>query len=224
MPIRVIIADDSYLMREAIERVLARAPEVELIGVYDRGDTLVAAVERDLPDVVVIDVRMPPSGDDEGIRVARSLRRRHPGIGVVVLSQYAEPRYGIGLLQDGAEGRAYLLKEHISDGEELATAIAVVARGGSVMDPGMVGLLMRSGSARSALAQLTAREREVLSHMATGKSNGAIAASLVLSKRAVEKHVGAIFMKLGLVDEEEVSRRVSAVLAYLSEPGEDGRL
>ena len=224
MPIRVIIADDSYLMREALERVLSRAPEVELIGVYDRGDTLVAAVERDLPDVVVIDVRMPPSGDDEGIRVARSLRRRHPGIGVVVLSQYAEPRYGIGLLQDGAEGRAYLLKEHISDGEELATAIGVVARGGSVMDPGMVGLLMRSGSARSALAQLTAREREVLSHMATGKSNGAIAASLVLSKRAVEKHVGAIFMKLGLVDEEEVSRRVSAVLAYLSEPGEDGRL
>jgi DNA-binding NarL/FixJ family response regulator len=217
-PIRIALADDSFLMREAIQQVLARLAGVEVVAVCDHGDRLLEAVERELPAVVITDVRMPPSGDDEGIRVARRLRDLHPEIGVVVLSQYAEPRYGLGLLEGGAEGRAYLLKERIHDPAELLAAIEVVARGGSLIDPHMVALLMGTGDhGRSVLAQLTGREREVLALMARGKSNAAIAESLVLTKRAVEKHVGAIFLRLSLKDEEVVSRRVAAVLMYLAE-------
>jgi len=215
-PIRIAVADDSFLIREAIQQVLARLARIEVVAVCDHGERLLEAVERERPAVVITDVRMPPSGDDEGIRVARRLRATHPDVGVVVLSQYAEPRYGLGLLEEGAEGRAYLLKERIQDPGELRTAIEVVARGGSMIDPHMVRLLMgeRPGSA---IGQLTARERDVLAQMAQGKSNAAIAEALVLTKRAVEKHVGAIFVRLSLPDEEVVSRRVAAVLLYLAE-------
>jgi DNA-binding NarL/FixJ family response regulator len=216
--IRVALADDSYLMREAMQQVLARLARVEVVAVCDHGDQLLEAVEREHPAVVITDVRMPPSGDAEGIRVARRLRQTHPQVGVVVLSQYAEPRYGIGLLEHGAEGRAYLLKERVGDPAELMAAIDVVTRGGSMIDPHMIALLMgASENPSSAVAQLTAREREVLGQMAEGKSNAAIADSLVLTKRAVEKHVGAIFTRLSLKDEDEVSRRVVAVLMYLAE-------
>jgi DNA-binding NarL/FixJ family response regulator len=216
--IRVAVADDSFLMREAMQKVLARLPDVEVVAVCDHGDRLLDAVEREHPDVVITDVRMPPSGDDEGIRIAHCLRRGHPDIGVVVLSQYSDARYGLGLLERGAEGRAYLLKERVADPAELRAAIDVVARGGSLIDPEMVRSLMSATGRRdSPLDQLTAREREVLAEMAQGKSNAAIAETLVLSKRAVEKHVGAIFLRLGLTDEEVVSRRVAAVLMYLGE-------
>jgi DNA-binding NarL/FixJ family response regulator len=222
-PIRIAVADDSFLIREAIQQVLARLARIDVVAVCDHGERLLEAVERERPAVVITDVRMPPSGDDEGIRVARRLRATHPDVGVVVLSQYAEPRYGLGLLEDGAEGRAYLLKERIRDPAELLAAIEVVSRGGSMIDPHMVRLLM--GERRgSELGQLTARERDVLAQMAQGKSNAAIAEALVLTKRAVEKHVGAIFVRLGLPDEEVVSRRVAAVLLYLSETDDQHRL
>jgi DNA-binding NarL/FixJ family response regulator len=221
--IRVAVADDSFLMREAIRQVLARVPEVEVVGICDQGDQLLELVDREEPDVVITDVRMPPSGDDEGIRVAHRLRRTHPRTGVVVLSQYSDARYGLGLLEQGAEGRAYLLKERVADPAELRAAIDIVARGGSLIDPEMVHALMTvAGRADSPLAQLTGRELEVLAQMAEGKSNAAIAEALVLSKRAVEKHVGAIFLRLGLSDEEVVSRRVTAVLLYLGNV--DGRV
>jgi DNA-binding NarL/FixJ family response regulator len=216
--IRVAVADDSFLMREAMRQVLARLPEIEVVGICDHGDRLLELVDRENPGVVITDVRMPPSGDDEGIRIAHRLRRTHPAVGVVVLSQYSDARYGLGLLEQGAEGRAYLLKERVADPAELRAAIDVVARGGSLIDPEMVHALMSAaGRGDSPLAQLTARESEVLAQMAQGKSNAAIAETLVLSKRAVEKHVGAIFLRLGLTDEEVVSRRVAAVLLYLGE-------
>jgi len=216
--IRVAVADDSFLMREAMRQVLARLPEIEVVAICDHGDLLLDVVDRENPAVVITDVRMPPSGDDEGIRIAHRLRRTHPDVGVVVLSQYSDARYGLGLLEHGAEGRAYLLKERVADPAELRAAIDVVARGGSLIDPEMVHALMSAaGRGDSPLAQLTARESEVLAEMAQGKSNAAIAETLVLSKRAVEKHVGAIFLRLGLTDEEVVSRRVAAVLLYLGE-------
>ena len=216
--IRVAVADDSFLMREAMRQVLARLPEIEVVEICDHGERLLDVVDRENPAVVITDVRMPPSGDDEGIRIAHRLRRTHPEVGVVVLSQYSDARYGLGLLEHGAEGRAYLLKERVADPAELRAAIDVVARGGSLIDPEMVHALMSAaGRGDSPLAQLTARESEVLAEMAQGKSNAAIAETLVLSKRAVEKHVGAIFLRLGLTDEEVVSRRVAAVLLYLGE-------
>jgi DNA-binding NarL/FixJ family response regulator len=216
---RVALADDSYLVRQAMRQVLDGVDGIEVVAVCEDGAALLEAVERLLPAVVVTDVRMPPSGDDEGIRIAAALRASHPEIGVVVLSQYLEPRYGIDLLAGGAEGRAYLIKERINDRAELVTAIEVVARGGSLIDPTMVAMLMRPDHPRegSALSELTPRELEVLREMAHGKSNAAIADTLVLTKRSVEKHVGSIFFKLGLQDEELVSRRVAAVLAYLTD-------
>ena len=217
-PLRVALADDSFLMREAVHHVVELQGDAEIVADCADGTSLLEEVARTKPDVVITDVRMPPSGDDEGIRVARRLRETDPHIGVVVLSHYAEPRYGIELFADGAEGRAYLLKERIHDARELGAAIEVVARGGSMIDPEMVRLLLDSEQRRqdSPLAGVTPRERDVLAAMAAGKSNAAIAEELVLTKRAVEKHVGAIFLKLGLPSEDEVSRRVAAVLLYLS--------
>jgi DNA-binding NarL/FixJ family response regulator len=219
-PLRVALADDSFLMREAISQVVEHEGGMELVAACEDGDALLAAVERERPDVVITDVRMPPSGDEEGIRVAQQLRERHPEIGVIVLSQYAEPRYGLALIASGADGRAYLLKDRLHNRGELHAAIEVVARGGSMIDPAILGPLLEAQDRRddSPLADLTPREREVLAAMATGKSNAAIADELVLSKRAVEKHVGAIFLKLGLPDEDQVSRRVAAVLLYLADP------
>jgi DNA-binding NarL/FixJ family response regulator len=216
-PIRVAYADDSFLMREALGAVLQRLEGVEIVAGCADGDALLAAVEEQRPDVVVTDMRMPPSGDQEGIRVAKRLRQRHPRIGVVVLTQYAEPRYGLELLEAGPEGRGYLLKERVNDPRELHAAIEAVAHGGSVFDPAIVRLLVAAGSVgTSALDDLTARERQVLAEMAQGKSNAAIAEHLVLTKKAIEKHIGSIFLKLGLPEEQVVSRRVAAVLLYLA--------
>jgi DNA-binding NarL/FixJ family response regulator len=216
-PIRVVYADDSFLMRQALEAVLERLDGVEVVGGCVDGDTLLAAVEEQRPHVVVTDMRMPPSGDEEGIRIANRLRQHHPDTGVVVLTQYAEPRYGLELLAAGTDGRGYLLKQRVNDPRELHAAIEAVAHGGSVFDPAMVRLLVPGGSADTgALDDLTPRERQVLGEMAQGKSNAAIAEHLALTKKAVEKHVGSIFGKLGLPEEHVVSRRVAAVLLYLA--------
>jgi DNA-binding NarL/FixJ family response regulator len=216
--IRVAAADDSYLMREAIGAVLAGSERVDLIAVCASGDELWSVIAEAQPDVVVTDIRMPPSGDLEGIDLARRLRREHPDVGVIALSQYAEPNLAVALLRPSAHGRGYLLKERLHDRGQLVEAIEVVAHGGSVIDPLVVEHLIQGARkpARSPIDELTPREREVLSLMARGKSNAAIANELTLTKRAVEKHVGAIFMKLMLEDEEVVSRRVAAVLMYLS--------
>ncbi len=218
-PIRVALADDSYLVRQALIAILARSEEVELVASYADATSLLAGIESDRPDVVLADIRMPPSGDDEGIRLAAELRRTHPEIGVVVLSQYAEPRYGLRLLADGSDGRAYMLKERVGDRNELLTAISTVARGGSYIDPKVVEALVaaRTSAVESRLSELTPRELEVLALVAQGLSNAAIGARLFLSKRAVEKHVGAILSKLCLPHTEDVSRRVMATLIYLSD-------
>jgi DNA-binding NarL/FixJ family response regulator len=218
-PIRVVFADDSYLIREALHEVLAPVEGVELVASFADGDAVLAAIDADPPDVVIADIRMPPSGDDEGIRVARRLRETHPDLGVVVLSQYSGAAYALALLEGGAEGRGYLLKERVHDRGELLAAIEVVAQGGTTIDPSLVQELLAADRQRdvSPLDDLTPREREVLAEMAEGRSNASIAESLVLTKRAVEKHVGAIFQKLCLEDDGVVSRRVTAVLLYLAE-------
>jgi DNA-binding NarL/FixJ family response regulator len=218
-PIRVVLADDSYLIREALREVLSSLDAIDLSDCVADGDALLAAVEENLPDVVITDIRMPPTGDDEGIRVARRLRETHPDVGVIVLSQYAGAGYALALLEDGAEGRGYLLKERVHDRSELLAAIEVVAQGGTTIDPSLVQELLAADRQRhsSPLDDLTPREREVLAEMAQGRSNASIAESLVLTKRAVEKHVGAIFQKLCLEDDGVVSRRVTAVLLYLAD-------
>jgi DNA-binding NarL/FixJ family response regulator len=217
--IRVVVADDSYLIRESLTLMLATEPEVELVSVCSNGKELEAAIAAEHPAFVIVDIRMPPSGADEGVRVANRLRETHPDTGVLVLSQYAEAAYALALLESGSARRAYLLKERIRDKGELIRAISTVARGGSVIDPQIVDVLIeaRTRVARSPLAELTPRERQLLGEIAEGKSNAAIAESLVLSKRAVEKHVNAIFSKLNLRDAQDVSRRVKAALLYLSE-------
>jgi DNA-binding NarL/FixJ family response regulator len=218
-PVRVVIAEDSYLIREFLTETLSATPKVDLVAVCTNGKELVAALDRWDVDVVVSDIRMPPSGDDEGIRIAAQLRETRPQVGVVILSQYAEPAYAMGLLEHGTGGRAYLLKERMRDQDELLRAIDAVANGGSVVDPAVVDVLIeaRARAKRSRLTELTPRERELLAEIAAGKSNGAIAESLVLTKRAVEKHVNSIFSKLGLPESEDVSRRVMATLIYLSD-------
>src|SRR3954468_22176641 len=217
--IRVVLADDSYLVREALGHVLADVDGVDLIATCGDRDSLLALIESREPDVVVTDIRMPPSDSDEGLQVAAALRASHPRIGVVVLSQFAEPRYALSLLDAGSDGRAYLLKERIQRGGELVTAIEAVARGGSVIDAKIVEVLIaaRKRAERSPLADLTPRETEILAFVARGHSNQAIADELVLTKRAVEKHINAIFLKLGLSQAEDVSRRVKAALIYLAE-------
>jgi DNA-binding NarL/FixJ family response regulator len=222
-PIGVVVAEDSYVIREFLTATLSATPEVELMAVCSNGKELETAIEVWNPDVVLTDIRMPPTHTEEGVRIASQLRETHPHIGVVVLSQYAEPAYALRLLEQGTGGRAYLLKERIRDKEELVHAIEAVARGGSVVDPAIVDVLIaaRSRVAKSRLAQLTPRERELLAEIAAGKSNGAIAESLVLTKRAVEKHVNSIFSKLDLPETQDVSRRVKATLIFLSEEGLD---
>jgi DNA-binding NarL/FixJ family response regulator len=225
-PIRVVVAEDSYPIREFLTTTLTSAPEVELVAVCSQGNELQTAIANWHPDVIVTDIRMPPSGADEGIKVAASLRETQPETGVVVLSQYAEPSYALALLEKGTGRRAYLLKERIRHKRELIGAIETVASGGSVIDPIIVDVLIqaRSRAANSQLSRLTAREREVLAEIAAGKSNGAIAESLVLTKRAVEKHVNSIFSKLGLPEMPDSSRRVKATLIYLAEEGDDSVL
>jgi DNA-binding NarL/FixJ family response regulator len=224
-PLRIALADDSYLMREAVGQVLSGLDGIAVTAVCSDGDALLEAVDREPPDVVLTDLRMPPSGDGEGIRVAHRLRETHPHIGVVVLSQFAEPQHGAALMANGAEGRAYLLKDRVHDREELRGDVGLLVRGGSMIDPRMLELLLSAQGRRhdSPLNELTPRERDVLAGMAQGKSNAAIAQSLVVTTRAVEKHVGSIFLKLSLPDESVVSRRVSAVLLYLIDAPLDSR-
>jgi DNA-binding NarL/FixJ family response regulator len=222
MPVRVVVAEDSYLVREALRQLLEPDPEIEVVTVAEDAGALVAAIEREAPDVVLTDIEMPPFDGGEGIHVAARLRDSHPAIGVVILSQYADPEFAIELLESGSAGRAYLLKERVGNRAELTAAIHAVATGGSVIDPKIVDALIaeRARADGSPLSTLTAREREVLAEVAAGKSNNAIASSLVLTKRAVEKHINAIFLKLGLRDSEDVSRRVKATLIFLAEDGD----
>jgi DNA-binding NarL/FixJ family response regulator len=217
-PIRVVIAEDAYLVREAVELILSSAPEVDVVRAVGDGSSLLAAVDELGPDAVVTDIRMPPSINDEGIRVAHTLRETHPEVGVVVLSQYAEARYPLALLEGGSAGRAYLLKERVHDRGELVSAIKKVAAGESVIDPKVVEVLVQARAREddSPLSELTPREYEVLAEIALGKSNAAIAESLFLTKRAVEKHINAIFMKLNLSNPDDVSRRVTATLMFLA--------
>jgi len=216
--IRVVFADDNYLLREGVKQLIETQPDLELAAVAVDFDTLMAAVETEAPDVVVTDIRMPPTGTDEGIRAAEQIRARHPKTGVVVLSQYAEPEYALALLEKGAAGRAYLLKERVSDIEQLVNAIREVSKGGSVIDSKVVEALVaaRTRKPESPLRDLTPRENEVLAAMAEGKNNAAIAGRLFLTERAVEKHINSIFSKLGLAEEKDVHRRVKAALLYLS--------
>jgi DNA-binding NarL/FixJ family response regulator len=214
----VLIAEDAYLVREALGQILERIPTVEIVGVHDDLTSVLAAIDDEPPDVVLTDIRMPPTGTDEGIRLARSLRETNPEIGVVVLSQYAQPSYALALLESGSSRRAYLLKERIGDPGQLLSAIEAVATGGSVIGPRVVEMLVegQAHGAPSLLASLTSRELEVLSAIAEGKSNSAIAESLVLTKRAVEKHINSIFAKLDLAGASDVSRRVKAALMFLA--------
>ncbi len=218
--LRVILAEDHYLVREGITRLLSREPGVDLVARARTRNELEISIDAHRPDVVVTDIRMPPGDGDEGIQVACALRRRHPRIGVVVLSQYLEPAYALALFDAGSDGRAYLLKDRLRDGRELMRAIETVHVGGSVVDPEVITAFMSAQDRKrcSALNELTAREREVLQHLAEGKSNGAIATTLYLTKRAVEKHVNAIFAKLGITDDPDVSQRVTATLMALAEP------
>jgi DNA-binding NarL/FixJ family response regulator len=203
--------------------MLDTEPAIEIVATCEDGRELLSAVEAERPDVVLTDIRMPPSGDDEGIRIANRLRETHPEIGVVVVSQYADPRYGLALLAEGSDGRAYLLKERLHDRGQLVGALRAVADGGSIVDSKVVEALIaaRARAEASPLAELTQRELEILGEIAQGRSNQAIAERLVLTKRAVEKHINAIFLKLGLTRAEEVSRRVKAALIYLAQDESD---
>jgi DNA-binding NarL/FixJ family response regulator len=217
--IRVVLADDQYLVREGIRRLLEASGEVEVTAVCDDLDSLLAAVDADTPDVVVTDIRMPPGETDEGIQAAVRLRESHPGVGVVVLSQYTTPSYALALLEGGSEGRAYLLKERVKDIDQLVAAVRAVSEGGSVMDPKVVDALVAESTRAddSPLNELTPRERDVLREMAEGRNNAAIAEALVLTERSVEKVIHSIFLKLGLRWEEAVHKRVKAVVLYLAE-------
>jgi DNA-binding NarL/FixJ family response regulator len=220
--IRVILGEDSYLVREGLRQVLAGAPQIELEAQCGDADALLREIEERRPDVVLTDIRMPPTNTNEGIRLAAQLRREHPDIGVVVLSQYADPGYVLQLLESGSEGRAYLLKERVHERHQLVAAIEAVANGESVIDSKIVEVLVaaRARGERSPLAELTPRELEVLAAIAEGKSNSAISETLVLTKRAVEKHINAIFLKLNLSHSqsaEDLSPRVKAALVFLAQ-------
>ena len=219
MPIRVVLAEDHLIVREGLRRLLEPRTDIEIAAACDDLDSLLAAVETERPDVVITDIRMPPGNSDEGIQAAERLRQTDPNVGVVVLSQYATPSYALALLDSGSARRAYLLKERISEPEELVSAIHAVAEGGSVIDPKVVEALVAANTRgeESQLNQLTPRERDVLREMAAGKSNAAIGETLFLAERSVEKVIHSIFLKLGLTWEESVHKRVKAVILYLAE-------
>lgn len=207
-------------MREGV-RLLLEEAGYEIVGLAEDYHELMAAVEESPPDVVITDIRMPPTRTDEGLQAARHIRRDHPEIGVVVLSQYVEPAYALKLFEEGSAGLAYLLKERVADIDHLAAAITAVQNGGSVLDPKVVDALIEARLARkeTKIDRLTPRETEVMGELATGKSNSAIAEDLFLSERAVEKHINSIFTKLDLLPERQSNRRVRAVLLYLAETG-----
>ena len=222
--LRVVIGEDSFLAREAIGALLESTAGIYLVAVCEDADSLRSAIEREEPDVVLTDIRMPPDHRDEGIRLANELRETRPEIGVVVLSQHAEPAYAVLLFEDGSHGRAYLLKESLKDRDELLRAVVTVADGGSVVDPLIVDELLELQRRRrdTPLDRLTPRELEILGLIAEGRSNAAIAEKLVVTKRAVERHINSIFLKLGLRENDDVSRRVKAALLYLSGEPVDG--
>jgi DNA-binding NarL/FixJ family response regulator len=219
MPIRVVLAEDHYLIREGVRRLLESLADIDLVAVCDDLDSLLAAVDAEHPDVVVTDIRMPPGDADEGIRAAERLRETDPDVGVVVLSQYANPTYALALLEGGSARRSYLLKERVHDVEQLASAIRAVAEGGSMIDPKVVEALVAENARgdESPLTKLTPRERDVLREMATGKSNAAVGEALFLTERSVEKVIHSIFLKLGLTWEPSVHKRVKAVILYLAQ-------
>jgi DNA-binding NarL/FixJ family response regulator len=218
-PIRVVLADDAYLLREALKHLLQSVPAIVVVGECDDARAVADLVDRERADLLITDIRMPPSGDDQGIQLSVQLRHSHPALGVIVLSTYSEVAYALRLFQDGADGRGYLLKDRIRDRAQLLQAVKTVSDGGFAIDPTIVEDLVHSHyeTRGSRLHELTPRELETLSLVAEGKSNAAIAESLALTKRAVEKHVNAIFAKLDLGDPEHVSRRVKAALLYLGD-------
>ena len=225
MPIRVVIADDNLLVREGLEQVLAGQQNIELVGAYADLPSLLEAIEADPPDVVLTDIRMPPSQSDEGIRLAALLRETNPHVGVVVLSQYSEPLYALALLESGSDGRGYLLKERVHDRAQLLSALETVADGGSVVDTRIVDLLVASKARaeRSSLAALTPREREVLAQIAQGKSNSAIADVARADANEPSKSTSTRSSPSSdLSEAEDVSKRVKATLAFLSEEREAG--
>ena len=217
MALRVVLADDNYLVREGVTALLAEVDEIDLVESVGDPQSLLKSVREHQPDAVLTDIRMPPTHTTEGIDAAKQIRAEHPSIGVVVLSQYVEEDYALALLSDGVAGLGYLLKERVSDIDELVRALNDVARGGSALDPKVVeGLMMRkAGETSSPLRGLTEKELTVLEQMATGRTNASIAQTLYMSERSVEKHISAVFLKLGLVDEGEINRRVMAVLAFV---------
>ena len=219
MTIRVVVGEDSAVVREGIQRMLERRDDIEVVAACADAATLRAAIAEHAPDVVLTDIRMPPTLTDEGIQIAVELRSSAPDVGVVVLSQHVEPAYALTLLEGGSSRRAYLLKERLRDATELTRAIREVAAGGSVIDPLVVDELVQARTARanSPLRELTESETAILSMIAQGLSNNAIAEQLVVTKRAVERHINAIFLKLDLRDAEDVSRRVKAALVYLAD-------
>jgi DNA-binding NarL/FixJ family response regulator len=220
MAIRVVLGEDSFLVREGIASVLSNLDDVELVETAGDLDELRTSVGRTKPDVVVTDIRMPPSNTDEGIRFAEELRSSHPDIGVVILSQHAEPRYAMALLSGGSGRRAYLLKERLTDDAELNQAVHNVATGQSYIDPRVVEKLVAAREKwDSELGSLTPREFEILGLIAQGRSNSWIASQLTITKRAVERHINAIFLKLDLGEPANVNRRVQAALLYLSGDG-----
>jgi DNA-binding NarL/FixJ family response regulator len=219
--VRVVFADDNFLVRTGVAGILAEADEVDLVESVDDQAALLDAVRLHRPDAVLTDIRMPPTFTTEGIDAAKRIRADFPETGVVVLSQYVEEQYAFELLSEGVEGLGYLLKERVSDVDDIVRALHEVSRGGSVLDPKIVEALLarKSAETTSVLSALTDRELEVLQELATGRSNAATAKSLYMSERAVEKHVGSVFAKLGIVHESDVNRRVMAVLAFLEATG-----
>jgi DNA-binding NarL/FixJ family response regulator len=217
--ITILVAEDCLLVRDSVSRALSTSPDVSVVGVAEDYDSAVELLEKYEPTVLVTDVRMPPTSTDEGIRLAQRMRTSHPGVGVIVLSQYVDPRYATGLLEGGSAGRGYLLKERVAHFDELAEAVRQVAAGGTVLDPLVVEALLAQPRSQAALNRLTPREREVLGELATGFSNRTVARRLVLSQRAVEKHINSIFAKLELNVDCSVDRRVKAVLMFLDGGG-----
>jgi DNA-binding NarL/FixJ family response regulator len=219
MTVRIALGEDNLIVREGVCQLLGGDADMDVVAAVGDTESLRAVCDRERPDVIITDIRMPPTETDEGIRLAGELRESHPEMGVVVLSQYSDPIYALALLEHGSDRRAYLLKERVHNRAELTAAVRAVAAGGSMIDSRIVDGLVRARAEadRSPLSELTAREREVLSEIAQGKSNTAIAESLFLTKRAVEKHINAIFLKLGLAEAQDVSKRVKAALILLSQ-------
>jgi DNA-binding NarL/FixJ family response regulator len=219
MPVRIVVAEDNLLVREGIVRLLSCAPDFDVVRACEDYDTVLAAIEEEDPDVLLTDIRMPPTSTDEGIRLARRLRTSHPNTGVLVVSQYSDPDHVLGLFEDGSDRRAYLLKQRLHDRAVLLSAIRSVAAGASAVEPEIIEVLVfaHAGRPNSRLAELTPREREVLAEIAKGKSNAVIADELFLTKRSIEKHVNSIFLKLGIGSADDVSKRVKAALIFLVE-------